>query len=476
MAAENEDNVHQQFTIEDLVQSTVRALSFQNELRLNASEIKNMISELNGVNDDVNNWFRRIETVRDNYQVDQKVLVITIIGKLTGRALDWFHSKPELVAVSYEELKLRMVEMYGQKERIFYSSSSDDESINNVTPPPIVVEVCNNVDNSGIVINTIDRIKREIFIKVTEEIIDLFPGEQRESYYTPYCSAKSGLRMLARGKLWSRYVNVKAALRIAFQSEMHSNRASCNKENTKPIEYQELTDETDSELMFLKTASEPQAKISKAWEVTCDRRYNLYYHNEKIDNLYNIFPCLKCSNELEVVSKILELDFNFMYPEKVNIIYETWPKVADAILSEAKVRKIDLPISTDTSTQALLILPFLFTPDNKIEKKTFAEENLVEKEATVENTAEEISAAKNTTGEKSTKGKITIEMPPEQQTSKDPILARLICGVNIYDFRLSLIHGTATDPVGIITILEMAFVGIQVADEDGARIALVHKD
>ncbi|KAK4876013.1 hypothetical protein RN001_012435 [Aquatica leii] len=58
--------------------------------------------------------------------------------------------------------------------------------------------------------------------------------------------------------------------------------------------------------------------------------------------------------------------------------------------------------------------------DNKTEKKTFAEENLVEKEATVENTAEEISAAKNTTGEKTIKGKITIEMPPEEQTSKDP--------------------------------------------------------
>ncbi|KAK4886406.1 hypothetical protein RN001_002677 [Aquatica leii] len=62
------------------------------------------------------------------------------------------------------------------------------------------------------------------------------------------------------------------------------------------------------------------------------------------------------------LARHLKLDFNFMYLEKVNITYETWPKVADAILSVAKERKINLPISTDKSTQALLILPFLFTP------------------------------------------------------------------------------------------------------------------
>ncbi|KAF5274163.1 hypothetical protein FQR65_LT17072 [Abscondita terminalis] len=66
----------------------------------------------------------------------------------------------------------------------------------------------------------------------------------------------------------------------------------------------------------------------------------------------------------------LELDFNIMYPDKANIIYETWAKVADAILSEAKERKIDLPVSIDRSTQALLILPFSFTPVTlKIDKK-----------------------------------------------------------------------------------------------------------
>ncbi|CAH1183919.1 unnamed protein product [Phaedon cochleariae] len=61
-------------------------------------------------------------------------------------------------------------------------------------------------------------IKRDTFMKAADEIINLFPGEQRETSYIPYCSAKTGLRMPARGKLWSKYVNIKAALRIANQS------------------------------------------------------------------------------------------------------------------------------------------------------------------------------------------------------------------------------------------------------------------
>lgn len=62
--------------------------------------------------------------------------------------------------------------------------------------------------------------RADAFQEATDEIVSLFPCEIKETYFIPYCSGKIGLRQPARGKLWSRYVNVRAALRLANQSAL----------------------------------------------------------------------------------------------------------------------------------------------------------------------------------------------------------------------------------------------------------------
>ncbi|KAJ8910661.1 hypothetical protein NQ315_016039, partial [Exocentrus adspersus] len=139
------------------------------------------------------------------------------------------------------------------------------------------------------------RISKETFMKATDEITNLFPGEVKESYYMPYCSAKTGLRKPARGKLWSRYVNVKAALRLANQSLIQKELG--NKEESVPTV---LAPEIEAELVFLKTGIEPRARILSAWEQTFDLRYKLYFNDKKIEDLTEIFPCLKTEYGLEL--------------------------------------------------------------------------------------------------------------------------------------------------------------------------------
>lgn len=76
----------------------------------------------------------------------------------------------------------------------------------------------------------------------------------------------------------------------------------------------------------------------------------------------------------------MESDFNQLYPEKIDVIYDKWPKISEAILKEASERKLSLSSDlgqslglsnvhlsygifiSDNSLQALLILPLLFTP------------------------------------------------------------------------------------------------------------------
>lgn len=134
-------------------------------------------------------------------------------------------------------------------------------------------------------------------MECAEEIIKLFPGEEIDTYYVPYASkTKLGLRVPARGKLWSRYLNIKAALRVANRSLVPM--ANCDQENLSrsPLE------EEKKELNFLKSAVEPYIRIVQAWENTFTIRTRLYNKESTTSTLYDMFPCLKSAFGIELVS------------------------------------------------------------------------------------------------------------------------------------------------------------------------------
>lgn len=135
------------------------------------------------------------------------------------------------------------------------------------------------------------RLKTVHFTEAANEIVSLFPGELKETYFIPYISNKTGLRQPARGKLWSRYVNVKAALRVANQNIIKQDPPMMIEENA----------EEDTDLLFLHTATEPYPRIMQAWEKTVEKRRKIY-RDCKIEKIFEDFPCLKTEYGLQLVS------------------------------------------------------------------------------------------------------------------------------------------------------------------------------
>ncbi|KAI4455641.1 hypothetical protein MML48_9g00001200 [Holotrichia oblita] len=213
--------------------------------------------------------------------------------------------------------------------------------------------ICKIVVNELIKLNLQNshfELKAKTFLQAAEEITKVFPGEKVESYYIPYTSPKSGLRQPARGKLWSRYVNVRAALRLTNENTIH-HRTNINEDVEVPEEKEEA-------LILLKNGIETPHNVLQLWEETYAIR-KIKYKKSTLEEIFRDFPCLNTQNGLN----LLESDFNEDYPNRSEIIYVTWQKVAHAIILELKNRNIQIPDSDiSSSTQALLLLPTLFSP------------------------------------------------------------------------------------------------------------------
>lgn len=62
-----------------------------------------------------------------------------------------------------------------------------------------------------------------MFEEASVEIIKLFPNEQKETYYIPYKKkTSSSPKKAPRGRLWSRYHNVRNSLRISEKTTSRS--------------------------------------------------------------------------------------------------------------------------------------------------------------------------------------------------------------------------------------------------------------
>lgn len=139
---------------------------------------------------------------------------------------------------------------------------------------------------------------------MAEEIETIFPNEKAETYYVPYSpGGKSKKRQGPKGKLWSRYVNVRSALRHANSFKESKNQKENKSPKKDPIEIAHLD--------FLKVATKPYTKIIEAWEQTFKLRKRLYL-NADLEKIFQDFPCLKLNSGIELVRLYFILLF-FLY-------------------------------------------------------------------------------------------------------------------------------------------------------------------
>lgn len=111
---------NQPVTVEDVIQQTVRAiLAYKRseaaeeltrsppEVMYSNKQLAELIPEFTGVTEDIDadTWLKRVDAVQTAYQVDDKILHLLVVGKMSGIARDWYHSKVEHVTMSWQEVK-----------------------------------------------------------------------------------------------------------------------------------------------------------------------------------------------------------------------------------------------------------------------------------------------------------------------------------------------------------------------------------
>lgn len=82
---------------------------------INLKAISDLLNDFTGSDNSFDSWFQKLEWIRENYSLNDHMLKILIPSKLKGRALDWFHSKPEHLSLSVNKLKEKMEIMFNQR-------------------------------------------------------------------------------------------------------------------------------------------------------------------------------------------------------------------------------------------------------------------------------------------------------------------------------------------------------------------------
>jgi hypothetical protein len=123
-------------TVDELMQSTVRALMFQQKEvrrqqltsplvstsvapssspRFQNSEIAALLPPFEGFEDDVEGWLERVDAVKSTYEVPNNIIKLIAVGKLQGDAKGWYQSKVQYITMTWNDFKTEMKQMFKKR-------------------------------------------------------------------------------------------------------------------------------------------------------------------------------------------------------------------------------------------------------------------------------------------------------------------------------------------------------------------------
>lgn len=166
------------------------------------------------------------------------------------------------------------------------------------------------------------QITTQRFVDLVQEIIEIFPNEDGDLFYTPY---NKNTKQLAKGKLWDSYNHLKQKIR--------RNQLEPSSSTSKPVLDNSLKDKID----FLGSNVNDQAKINEYWNETREYRLTWIRTNENISiyEYYETFKCLKG----KLGKNLMFSDFENMYPNCSQKIL-SWPEINLKIEKYCRTKKI----------------------------------------------------------------------------------------------------------------------------------------
>lgn len=82
---------------------------------VNIKIIGELLSEYNGASQDFANWEAQLHLLKNTYELNDNLVKILIGLRLKGKALTWFHSRPELLGMTASEILRELKSMYDHR-------------------------------------------------------------------------------------------------------------------------------------------------------------------------------------------------------------------------------------------------------------------------------------------------------------------------------------------------------------------------
>src|SRR5436190_9283669 len=72
--------------------------------RANIMAIADLLNNFNGKSSDFEVWEKQIKLLKSTYKLEDETAKLLIGMRLKGRALEWLHSKPEFITMTFNQL------------------------------------------------------------------------------------------------------------------------------------------------------------------------------------------------------------------------------------------------------------------------------------------------------------------------------------------------------------------------------------
>jgi len=79
-------------------------------------DLADLLSEFDGISSSFDTWEKQLKFLKATYHLDDNQTKILMGSKLKKRAFEWFHSKPEYIAMPFEELIKKFKAMFQRRE------------------------------------------------------------------------------------------------------------------------------------------------------------------------------------------------------------------------------------------------------------------------------------------------------------------------------------------------------------------------
>ncbi|XP_043276015.1 uncharacterized protein [Venturia canescens] len=99
----------------ELARTSASPQPIETQPKANIRALTELLSDFNGSQDTFTNWEKQLNLIKSSYNLDDDLCRILVGSKLKGKALEWFHSKPEHIEMSLDQFLQEMQTMFDHR-------------------------------------------------------------------------------------------------------------------------------------------------------------------------------------------------------------------------------------------------------------------------------------------------------------------------------------------------------------------------